>query len=69
MRAPSVLMQNQEGVRGKPEAEDPWFAKQEKCGYEQESFLCDISGDQRTVSWLCGGDCSIMKPTMMLTSL
>lgn len=36
MKAPSLLMQNQEGVRGKPEAEDPWFVKQEKCGYEQE---------------------------------
>lgn len=36
---PSSAKAKPEGVRGKPEAQDPLFVRQEKCGYEQDSFL------------------------------
>ena len=40
--SPSTAKAKPEGVRGKSEAQDPLFVKQEKYGYKQERFLCKL---------------------------
>lgn len=40
--SPFTAKAKPEGVRGKPEAQEPLFIKQKECGYEQEKFLCKL---------------------------